>query len=77
MSASKDKTWYSIASVAVFATILLTQPLYQDSMYKDSLTQIVDIQKAAGSGARSFWKNWSDIGMYGCLVLPIIYLFCF
>lgn len=43
MSASKDKTWYWIASVAVFATILLTQPLYQDSMYKDSLTQIVDI----------------------------------
>ena len=43
MSASKDMTWYWIASVAVFATILLTQPLYQDSMYKDSLTQIVDI----------------------------------
>ena len=38
MSASMDKTWYSIASVAVFATIILTQRLYVDQMYKNSLT---------------------------------------
>jgi len=48
--------------------------MYKDSLIKDSLRMIAETQKNSSSLEQTFWKNWTDIGMYGMLVLPALTL---
>ena len=70
---SNDNKWLNIAiSASSFLAIILTEPLYRDTLNEYSLEKIPQIQASASETAKSFWIVYSDASMYGVLVLGLV-----
>ena len=54
--------------------IVLTELMYKDSLFKDSLEVIPETQKNSSSLEQNFWKRWTDLGLIGIIVLPFLTL---
>ena len=62
------------ASIGALFAILLSEPLYRDTLYNDSLDLIVQIQSAASASEISFWKTYTQVSLYAmCIGIPLVY----
>ena len=67
-----DRSCNSFIALGAFALIIATEPSYRDPLYDYSLTWIPQIQAGASSTKQTAWDLYSDIALYGVLLLSIL-----
>lgn len=73
METPSIKVAYAI-SASLLAVLVVTEYFYRQPLFEKSLEWIPVIQLQATAAAIEWWKFWTDIGLIGCIAVPLLIL---